>query len=78
MMVKKDYFIFENAFSINDKDWFESIDSNIKKVNFFSIAFPFIREKIFSITTDINPGLFILVLDVRQFDLSKEIKIVKN
>lgn len=74
----EDYFIFEAAFNVNDKSWFEKLDENTRKAVFFGIVFPYVREKIFSITTDLTPGLFIPVLDLRQFDLSKEIRLIKN
>lgn len=75
---KEDSFVFEAAFKINDQEWFDKASDNEKKINFFSIVFPFIREKIFSITSDLNLGLFIPVLDVRNFDLSKEIRLIKS
>ena len=74
----EDYFIFEAAFAIKDKNWFLKLSESEKKYIFLNVVFPFIREKVFSITLDINQGLLIPVIDLKEFDLSKEIKFVKN
>ena len=74
----EDYFIFEAAFAIKDKNWFLKLSESEKKYIFLNVVFPFIREKVFSITSDINQGLLIPVIDLKEFDLSKEIKLVKN
>jgi len=36
------------------------------------------REKVFSITSDTNPGLFMPTLDIRNVDLNKEIKLIRK
>ena len=58
-------------------------DFNEKVISFgfvciFSVAFPFIREKILSITTDTRPGLLIPILDIRNVDFSKELTLSKK
>lgn len=75
---RESIFIFQTDFKINDEKWFESLDKKMKKSVFFSISFPFIREKIFSITSDTNPGLFMPTLDIRNVDLNKEIKLIRK
>lgn len=75
---KESWFIFETAFIINDISWFNSYSDNEKKSIFFSIVFPFIREKILSITSDIQTGLFIPIIDMKSIDLSKEFRLIKK
>lgn len=68
-------FLFESAFRINDKEWFNELDDKPLQSILFSVVFPFIREKIFTITSDINQGLFIPTLDLKSIDVSKGIKL---
>lgn len=75
---KESYFVFQAGFMINDLKWFKALDENDKKTIFFSIVFPFVREKILSITSDTNPGLFIPVIDLRTIDFEKEIRLIKQ
>ncbi len=75
---KESYFIFQAGFMINDLKWFNDLKENDKMTIFFSIAFPFIREKILSITSDTNPGLFIPVIDLRTINFEKEIRLIKQ
>jgi len=76
---EESYFVFYSVFQINDLNWFNGIpDDNTKKSIFFAIVFPFIREKIFSITSDSNLGLFIPTIDVRMIDFSKELRLIKT
>lgn len=74
---EESYFIFQSAFQINDIEWFKKNDDNLRKSIFFSLVFPFIREKIFSITSDSNVGLFIPTIDVRNIDFSKELRLIR-
>ena len=75
---EESYFIFHAIFKLNDYNWFSGLESNEKRAVFFSFVFPFIREKILSITSDSNPGLFIPTLDVRTINFEKELKLVKS
>lgn len=72
------YFIFQAGFMINDLEWFNKLEEANKKNIFFSIVFPFVRDKILSITSDTNPGLFIPVLDLRTIDFEKELRLIKQ
>lgn len=71
-------FVFQSSYKINDLPWFNSINLNQRKAIFFSIVFPFIREKILSITSDSNPGLAIPIIDVRNMNFEMELKLVKK
>ena len=68
-------FCFESAFKINDMEWFNKLTEQQKQSVFFSIVFPFIREKLFAITSDVRQGLFIPTLDLKTMDVSKGIKL---
>ena len=62
---------------MNDFKWFKSLDENNRKSIFFAIVFPFIREKIFSITSDTKQGLFIPTLNIKDISFEKEIKLTR-
>ena len=74
---EESYFIFQAVYQINDYAWYKTLNENVRKASFFGIAFPFIREKVFSITSDSNPGLFIPTIDVRNINFEKELRLVK-
>ena len=71
-------FVFETVFKINDIVWYNKLSEREQKMVLSSVAFPFIRERIYVITTDIKPGLLIPMLDLKTFDVTKEIRVVKN
>ena len=71
-------FKFEAAFKVNDMEWYEKLSDSERKMVFSSIVFPFVREKIFSISSDIKPGLLIPMLDLKNIDASKEIKLTRR
>ncbi len=70
-------FLFQGFFKVNDFKWFKSLDENNRKSIFFAIVFPFIREKIFSITSDTKQGLFIPTLNIKDISFEKEIKLTR-
>lgn len=72
------YIIFQGGFQINDLKWYDSLEENIRKSIFFAILFPFVREKVYSITSDSNPGLFIPTINVKEIDFSKELRLIKT
>lgn len=71
------YFVFQAGFMVNDIEWFNDLEKNAQKSIFFSAVFPFIREKLFAITSNTNLGLLIPVIDMRGVDLEKELRLVK-
>lgn len=75
---KESEFLFQAVFQINDLEWFNKLEINLRKSIFFGIAFPFVREKVFSITSDSNPGLFIPTLNVRDINFENEIRLIKS
>lgn len=70
-------FLFQGFFKVNDFKWFKSLEENNRKSIFFAIVFPFIREKIFSITSDTKQGLFIPTLNIKDISFEKEIKLTR-
>lgn len=70
-------FLFQGFFKVNDFKWFKSLEGNNRKSIFFAIVFPFIREKIFSITSDTKQGLFIPTLNIKDISFEKEIKLTR-
>ena len=64
------YFIFDAAFQINDTNWLSSMTK--KQINslLFSSVFPYIRQKIHSLTDDYRGSVDIPTMDLRQVDLS--------
>ena len=74
---EESYFIFQGIYKINDINWFNELADNFRKTIFFSVLFPFVREKIFSITSDSNVGLFIPTINIQDFNFEKELRLVK-
>ena len=70
-------FLFQGFFKVNDFKWFKELEENNRKSIFFAIVFPFIREKIFSITSDTKQGLFIPTLNIKDISFEKEIKLTR-
>ncbi|MDY4788927.1 MAG: hypothetical protein SO253_06480 [Bacilli bacterium] len=71
------YFLFQADFEIYNIDEFNNFESNEKKAYFLRIVFPFIREKIFSITSDTDQGLLLPTIDIRNFNFDCELKLIK-
>lgn len=71
-------FVFQAAFQINDVKWFNELDKNSRKSIFFGMVFPFVRERVFAITSDSNPGLFIPTLNVKNINFEKELKLIRT
>ncbi len=71
--------LFDAGFKINDMKWKEGIggDDQLSSI-LFSVVFPFIREKIFSLTNDNRRPLHIPIIDLRFADLSKGIEFTKR
>lgn len=67
-------FYFSACFRINDLDWKNQLKDEVLESLFVSVVFPFVREKIHSITDD-SRGAFILpIIDLRNVSLSKGAK----
>ena len=67
-------FYFSACFRINDLDWKNQLKDEVLESLFVSVVFPFVREKIHSITDD-SRGAFILpTIDLRNVSLSKGAK----
>ena len=66
-------FVFSAGFKINDIEWLEVMAEQTIISEFFSVVFPFIREKVFDFTSDFRPGFMIPIIDVKRFDLTKKV-----
>ena len=75
---EESYFKFESLFQINDMNWYNTLNEKELKMVFSSVVFPFVRERIYVMTTDLNPGLLIPMLDLKSFDVTKEIRLVRK
>lgn len=64
-------FMFNAGFQINDLDWYHHIHKKQLDALFFSVVFPYIREKIHSLTNDYRRSIIIPTIDLRQADLSE-------
>lgn len=64
-------FKFEAAFEINEQKWLEEVGQSMVDSIFMATAFPYIRSKIFDITSDVRPGVFLPTIDMRQADVYK-------
>ena len=66
-------FMFSAGFKINDEKWFNELEENARNAMFFSVVFPFVREKINMICDDSRGGFMIPIIDLKTFDISKEV-----
>jgi preprotein translocase subunit SecB len=70
---------FLAGFKMDDDHWKTELKQNDDFESIcFSIAFPFIREKVFAITNDSFNGLMIPTIDLRMFNLRKGIKLMET
>ena len=66
-------FVFSAGFKINDPEWIEVMAEQSIIAEFFTILYPFIREKIFAFTSDFRPGFMLPIIEVRRFDVTKKV-----
>lgn len=66
-------FMFSSGYRILDLDWLEVMAEATVVNELFSVCFPFLREKIFQITSDFRPGFLIPTFDFKQFDFTKTV-----
>ena len=65
--------MFSAGFKINDEKWFNELEENARNAMFFSVVFPFVREKINMICDDSRGGFMIPIIDLKTFNISKEV-----
>jgi hypothetical protein len=66
-------FIFLSAFYINDLDWYNELDNNMRDSMFFSIVFPFIRQKINEFCDDSRETIKLPIINLKHTRLDKEV-----
>jgi len=65
-------FIFSVGFRINDLEWKKQIkEEGIIESIFFATVFPYIREKIYSVTNDSRGAFNIPIIDLRNAKLNQ-------
>ena len=64
-------FIFNSAYQINDIEWYQKLKKEQVDALFFSVVFPYIREKIHALTNDNRGSVDIPIIDLRHADLSE-------
>ncbi len=64
-------FIFNSGYQINDYKWYKNMDKAQIDALFFSVVFPYIREKIYSLTNDNRGSLDIPIIDLRNANLTE-------
>lgn len=75
---KESSFIFIAGYKINNEQWMNELDENTINSLFFSVVFPFIREKINCLCDDTRGGLIIPIIDLRGIDVTKEVVFTAN
>lgn len=66
-------FIFNSGYHINNTNWYGELEKDQIDSLFFSVVFPYIRQKVYSLTDDIRGNVDIPIIDLRQVDLSEGI-----
>lgn len=66
-------FIFLSAFHINDINWYKELDEGFKDSLFFSVVFPFIRQKINEFCDDSRDAIMIPIVNLKNTNLKKEV-----
>lgn len=71
-------FLFLAGFKINDEEWFNGLKEESKDSIFFSIVFPFIRQKINVFCDDSRQAFIIPIVDLKGIDVRKEVVYTLN
>jgi len=61
---------FTSSYMINDEKWADDLGATRLTSVLFSAVFPFIREKIFNITSDSRTPILLPVIDLKNVDIS--------
>ncbi len=67
-------FIFSSEFKINDINWKNQMEKEMLESLSVSVTFPYIREKIYSITDDSRGAFVVPIIDLRNVNLAKGAK----
>lgn len=66
-------FIFNAGYQINDFKWYKEMGKEQIDSLFFSVVFPYVREKIYSLSNDYRGCVDIPILDLRHVNLTNGI-----
>lgn len=75
---KPSSFMFLTGYKILNTDAFFNLDGLNQKSLLFSIAFPFIREKVNNICNDSRDGFIMPILDLRNVNIEEGITFINN
>jgi hypothetical protein len=64
-------FIFNSGYQINDFEWYNSLAKEQIDALFLSVLFPYVREKVYSLTNDYRGNIDIPIIDLRHADLTE-------
>ena len=71
-------FKFFTAFKINDSNWFEMLEEDVKNTMFFSIVFPFVRQKVNELCDDSRELIRLPIVNLKNANLTKEVVFTLN
>ncbi len=71
-------FVFNSGYQVNDMDWYKQLEKAQIDALFFSVMFPYVREKIHSLTNDYRGSVNIPIIDLRHADLTEGATFEKN
>lgn len=71
-------FVFNGGYEVNDFKWYEQMKKEQIDALFFSVMFPYIREKIHSLSNDYRGSIHIPIIDLRHADLTEGATFKRN
>jgi len=71
-------FIFNAGYKVNDLKWYNQLTQEQVDALFLSVLFPYVREKVNSLTNDYRGSINIPTIDLRQVDLKEGITFTKE
>lgn len=70
---EKSDFVFLTAFLINNIEWYNSLEDNMRDSMFFSIVFPFVRQKINEFCDDSRDLVRLPIVNLKNVCLDQEV-----
>ena len=70
---EKSVVVFSIGYKIIDIEWLELMAEQTIVNELFRTGFPYVSQKIQTITSDFRPGIILPVLDLKKFDFTKKI-----
>lgn len=70
---EKTLVVFSSGFKIIDLEWLDLMAEQTVVNELFRTVFPYLTQKLQTITSDFRPGLVLPVFDMKKFDFTKKI-----